>query len=282
MADDRQSIDDFEYLIKALDQPIKQVIVEVMFVKMEIKDAMSLGSAWDFAGTPFSFSNNADFGTVSGGSFLTRYVKGNLKVALGSLLVNHQAKIVNAPRVIVPNGGTASFMMQDSVPFIYMNTSTDIFGRAYSTPTVYMQVFSQGLTVNEVVVHPNDSVSLRVTPILEAPMGSVQLPGSSTTGGTGAAGTPATLLGFSQAVIDTRVMVKNGETMMMGGFVSKDEETDTTSTPLLGKLPIIGPLLFNGTKKTANNTEVMIFVTPIIVKDDTTDFMQMAMPRPLF
>jgi type II secretory pathway component GspD/PulD (secretin) len=279
MAEDRQSIDQFEALIKALDQPVKQVIVEVMFVKMEIKDAMSIGSAWDFAGQNFSINNNADFGTVSGGSFLTRYVKGNLKVALGSLIVNHQAKIINAPRVIVPNGGTASFMMEDSRPFVIMNENTDIYGRTFSTPTVYMQVFSQGLTVNEVVVHPNDSVSLRVDPILEAPLGSVTLPGSSSTSTTD---TTASILGNSRAVIDTRVMVKSGETMMMGGFVSKDEQQDTTTTPLLGKLPLIGPLLFSGRKSTTNNTEVMIFVTPTIVKDDSTDFMQMSMPRPLF
>jgi len=62
----------------------------------------------------------------------------------------------------------------------------------------------------------------------------------------------------------TRVMVKNGETLVIAGLV-KDQLTDTKKKlPLLGDVPILG-LIFQKSEKTNTKTDLMIFITPHII-----------------
>ena len=268
-AKDEDSIKQLELLVRNLDQPIKQVTIQVQLVKMEAKEAVALGNSFSFAGVAFNLNTNNSFSGDTASS--ASYVNGNLRMAISALETEHRAYTVNAPSVVVQNNGTASFMMEDSVPFIYMNQTTDIYGQSYSTPTVYMQTFSQGLVVNSVTIHPDNTVTMRIEPIIEAPLGSVEIPGSSAVGGA------ASLMGYSRCTIDTTVTVKSGETIMMGGFTSRDDSQDDTRTPILSQLPIIGSLFFHGKNKTKSSTQVMLFVTPIIYKDDNTNLGSFAM-----
>jgi type II secretory pathway component GspD/PulD (secretin) len=263
-----EAIDQLEQLIKLLDQPVKQVIVEVMFVKMEVKDALELGSSWEFAGMPLSVVSSNGGGE---GNFAIRYLRGNLKAVLATLITNSRAKVVNAPRVVVQNGGTADITATDSIPFITVSQETDVFGRSFETPEIEFQDFDQGMTVNNVTIHPDDTVTLDVTPNLTAPSAQVGIPG-----GAGA------VSGSSEFTVTTIVRVKNGETIMMGGFVSKNETVGGTRDPLLNSLPIVGPLFFRSNTKSTNNTETLIFVTPTIMKEDTTDFSGLSTLPPLF
>jgi type II secretory pathway component GspD/PulD (secretin) len=263
-----EAISQLEMLIKMLDQPVKQVIVEVMFVKMEVKDAMSIGSSWEFAGMPLSVTSSNG---GAEGNFGFTLLKGNLKLKLATLIANTKAKVVNAPRVVVQNGGSASIQMEDSIPFIIVSEEQDVFGRSFETPQVEMQTFAQGLDVNEVTIHPDKSVTLDVTPVLEAPGAGVGIPGG---GGE--------VLGGSSADIQTIVRVKNGETIMMGGFVSKNETMGGTRDPLLSSLPVIGPLFFRNNSHSTNSTETLVFVTPTIMEEDTTSFEGWEQLPPLF
>ncbi|MEI6519797.1 MAG: type II and III secretion system protein [bacterium] len=251
----QESLDQFEDLIKWLDQPVKQCIVEVMFVQTSVKEAMSLGSSFEFAGMPFSMVHT---GGGNEGDFSARYVKGNLRVAISSLQSEGKAKIVNNPRVVVQNGGTASFLMDDSVPFVlFQNEPNVITGDTTQIPIIEMETFTQGLTVQEVTIHPDDSVTLRVDPKLETPGAGIPIPG-----GIGE------LHGGSRYLIDTIVRVKNGETIMMGGFVGKTEVSQLNKVPLLYNIPIIGPMLFGTAAKSKDDTETLIFITPTILRDD--------------
>jgi type II secretory pathway component GspD/PulD (secretin) len=77
---------------------------------------------------------------------------------------------------------------------------------------------------------------------------------------TGNSEIPATT---SQALNTTR-RVMNGETIVVGGFIRKNESTNITQIPLLGSLPLIGPL-FRSKSVTGDDTELLIFVTPTII-----------------
>lgn len=76
--------------------------------------------------------------------------------------------------------------------------------------------------------------------------------------------------GFTQPIINTRVartsvMVKDGETVVIGGFMRDRVEEIETGIPLLKDLPILGPL-FRRTEKAKSRTELMVFLTPRIVR----------------
>jgi type IV pilus assembly protein PilQ len=66
--------------------------------------------------------------------------------------------------------------------------------------------------------------------------------------------------------ITTQVLVENGGTVVIGGIYTEDERTTVTKIPVFGDLPFIGPL-FKNTQKRDDKTELLIFVTPRILKD---------------
>jgi type IV pilus assembly protein PilQ len=69
--------------------------------------------------------------------------------------------------------------------------------------------------------------------------------------------------------VSTRVLVDNGETVVLGGVYERTKRTDVRRVPFFGDLPIVGNL-FKRTNKTDDKSELLIFVTPKIVQDGVT------------
>ncbi len=67
----------------------------------------------------------------------------------------------------------------------------------------------------------------------------------------------------------TQIQVANGDTAVIGGIYDEDIENSVTQVPFLGNLPILG-YLFKTTNTTSTKTELLIFLTPRIVKDSVT------------
>src|SRR5439155_8093536 len=66
--------------------------------------------------------------------------------------------------------------------------------------------------------------------------------------------------------VSTQVLVDNGDTVVLGGIFEQTTRTTVTKVPLLGDLPLVG-YLFKNTVKQDDKTELLIFVTPKIIKD---------------
>jgi type IV pilus assembly protein PilQ len=64
----------------------------------------------------------------------------------------------------------------------------------------------------------------------------------------------------------TRVLVNDGETIVLGGVFREEVTTSVTKTPFLGDLPYLGNL-FKRTENSETKTELLIFITPSIIKD---------------
>jgi type IV pilus assembly protein PilQ len=69
---------------------------------------------------------------------------------------------------------------------------------------------------------------------------------------------------------DTRVMVEDGQTAVIGGLVRNNETEVTRGVPLLKDIPLIG-MMFSSKTKTSASRELVIFVTPKIVTDMAAD-----------
>jgi type IV pilus assembly protein PilQ len=69
--------------------------------------------------------------------------------------------------------------------------------------------------------------------------------------------------------VNTQVLVDNGDTIVLGGIFEQETRNTTTKVPFLGDLPFVG-ILFRKTERIENKTELLIFVTPKIVKDALT------------
>jgi type IV pilus assembly protein PilQ len=66
--------------------------------------------------------------------------------------------------------------------------------------------------------------------------------------------------------VQTQVLVENGGTVVIGGIFELTEIDDSTKVPLLGDIPYVGNL-FKNKSKTANKSELLIFITPRVISD---------------
>jgi type II secretory pathway component GspD/PulD (secretin) len=111
-------------------------------------------------------------------------------------------------------------------------------------------------------INADDSVTALINPVITT-YSLVEVPTSSDSGGTQQV--PLT----SQNSLSTLLNIKDGETMVIGGFVNRNETKNKIKIPLLSDLPIIGNLFFTRTENNINDSELLIFVTPHVIKDDT-------------
>ena len=66
--------------------------------------------------------------------------------------------------------------------------------------------------------------------------------------------------------VTSEILVDNGETIVLGGIYERTTRNDTTRVPFFGELPVVGYLFRNNAKKDYKN-ELLVFVTPKILKD---------------
>jgi len=66
--------------------------------------------------------------------------------------------------------------------------------------------------------------------------------------------------------VTTQILVDNGETAVLGGIYEQTTRNDATKVPLLGDIPVLGGL-FRSTSKQDDKTELLIFITPKIIKE---------------
>jgi type IV pilus assembly protein PilQ len=69
--------------------------------------------------------------------------------------------------------------------------------------------------------------------------------------------------------VTTEVLVGNGGTISIGGIFQQDESKTVTKVPLLGDIPMVG-FMFKTEQTTNNRTELLVFVTPKILRDSLT------------
>jgi type II secretory pathway component GspD/PulD (secretin) len=94
-------------------------------------------------------------------------------------------------------------------------------------------------------------------------------------GGTSGGNQTLTAPVFDVRTFTTQVLVHNQNTLVMGGLVQDNPQSTTTKVPFLGDIPLLG-YAFHSENKSATKDNLLVFITPTIVKD--TDF-QTPMPE---
>jgi type IV pilus assembly protein PilQ len=69
--------------------------------------------------------------------------------------------------------------------------------------------------------------------------------------------------------VTTQIAVNNGDTAVIGGIYEETIRNDATKVPLLGDIPVLG-YLFKQTGRSSEKTELLIFLTPRIVRESVT------------
>jgi len=264
--DTREVIEAIKDIIKALDVPVRQVVIEARMVTVNESIGKKLGVQW--GGTAAS-GQVASAGTLSGigetgsDSLSDRLsvnlpvlgAAGNLAVQVGQLASDHildlqlsaleqenKAEIIATPRITALNQQTA-----------YIEQGTEI---------PYVEASSSGATS---VSFKKAVLSLQVTPQI-TPDNNVMLDLVITQDSKG--DTVATSTGDAIAIntqeIATQVLVENGDTLVLGGIYQQRVTNTVNKVPVLGDIPYLG-YFFRSTQHETSKAELLIFVTPHIV-----------------
>ena len=228
--------------LKRVDTPSPQIAIEAIAVELSDTSDLNIGLR---LGDP----NAGDFGSLDvGGGSLSYNTIGKLPrefdASLTALELKGRARVRARPQMVVVNGGTANLFI-GSQRFILTQTN----GGGQTQNRIQPVDVGVKLSVTP-LTGGNGEITARVAPevsnITELDLQS---------------GLPV----LSTRRSETTVRVKDGETIAIGGLSLDQEQTTRGRIPFFGNLPLIGPL-FRTKKNTSVKTELVVFVTPRIVR----------------
>lgn len=248
-------------LIQQLDQPGRQVLVKAIIVEMSRDDATALGLRWSSDPINLSRSDNAIgisaaasgtendiFGNLFDTSVLS--VDTSLNAVLQALAEKTDVAVLSEPQIFTSDNQEAEFFDGQDIPFITDAQTTDVGGvtRSFDYRAVGIQLRARPR------ITPNNDVDLRVNVELSS-----VAPGQQAASG--------------QVIVDrretsTQLVVASGQTIVISGILRNEESEVVRKVPLLGDIPILN-ILFRSKETTMTQSEVLVFITPIVVNNQS-------------
>ncbi len=292
LQDTADRLADIRRLVATLDIPVRQVLIEARIVVVNDDFKRDLGAR---VGYTTAQSNGNGVWTTSGSAQATDTV-------IGSALANRASNGQSFP-VQIPTGSTGApqrYNVNLPVPSPAGSFALGILGSNYivdlelsaaqaetkaeviSSPRVitanqkeatieqgteipYQQSASSGATT---ISFKKAVLSLKVTPQI-TPDNRIILDldvKKDTIGTITVASGGVNVPSIDTREIVTQVLVNDGQTVVLGGILETEHRSDQTKVPLLGDIPVLGAL-FKEQSKTNNKDELLIFVTPKIVRE---------------
>ncbi len=263
-------------LLQTLDRPAKGALIEVTVAELSLDDKNQLGVEW-LTNKALSGGGSVSTGTASGlaiGSAGFNYKvfdsATNLRFVLNALASDNQATVLSSPRVMARNGETATIQVGQEVPIITSQQSggTTTVGAAAVLQTI--QYRSTGVILRvKPVIHSSDQIDLDV---------SQEVSGAQSTS-TGVNVSPT----FTTRRIETKLTLRNGATVLLGGLISDQNSQGMAGIPFLKDVPGLGSF-FSTKNRSGQRSELVVLITPYVINDDgdaeavTTAFRKMLGP----
>jgi len=244
-----------ETIIAQLDRRTPQVFIQVAIVDVTLDDTNKFGVEWQWSnGSSTRHTVGPNFG-LADETFGLKYsvISNNLQALLHALTTSSNVKVYSTPSITTADNVAATISIGQDIPFI---TSSEETSSGNLRQTVDFKNVSIALNVTpHVTPHvegTSDLISLDVQQTINELIGrEIEL--------------NAPITANRQA--RTTVMVKDGQTIVIGGIIKENTEDVKKAVPVLSKLPLIGEL-FKSRSKTVTKSELMVFLTPHILQDD--------------
>jgi len=265
-------LDELRRLINEIDVPVRQVLIEARIViadetfsrQLGVRFGVqaqrsggsnSTGVAGDLTGSGSAAANGITANTANslavslpvigaaGSLALTFLNLGTgplVNVELSALEADNRGKVISSPRVITSDKQKAVIEQGTEIPY-QQASSSGATNVSFKDAVLSLSVTPQ--------ITPDDKIIMD----LEVKKDSV---------GQVFAGIPS----IDTKKVTTQILVDNGETAVLGGIYEQTVRNDATKVPLLGDIPVLGAL-FRSTSKQDDKTELLIFITPKIIKE---------------
>jgi type II secretory pathway component GspD/PulD (secretin) len=317
LATDKEMVE-VDELVARLDTQTKQVLIEGRMLETSFNPSTTKGIDWSgtLANQHVTFGNNAvpgtpptpsstvvtangvvstpaTPGTIGGiignggvpgavpnllmsltkGSFFnpaTAFLNADGVSAVMSFLNTYsETRVISTPRTVTLDNEPAVIEVGTMFPIVNTTAGTaNTTGGSmvtYSNLTVRLDVTPRISANNFVHLNIKPTV-LRLGPLVKSTVGGVNNAVNS----------------FLKREIQTSVLIPSGETLVMGGLISDEEDKSNVKVPLLGDIPVLG-MLFRQDVKNRSKQNLIVFLTPTIVQDDDfqptkTDYLKTPVP----
>jgi type IV pilus assembly protein PilQ len=238
-------------MIAQLDVPVRQVLIESRVVVAGKDFSRDLGVELDIT-KDVIFSNNhfleSGFATTlpGGNTSVFDFSFGKigshtLDLILSASEAEGRTETISSPRVLTSNQKAAYIEVGTEIPY-EAATSSGATSVSFKKAVLSLNVIPQ--------ITPDDRIIMDLT-INNDTVGALTDAGPS----------------IDTNEINTQVLVDNGETLVLGGVYTEENSDTVNRTPVLGELPVVG-WLFKNTVVETDKGELLIFVTPKIVKEE--------------
>jgi len=247
-------------IVAKLDVPRPQVVLEVLVVDLWEEAGEQFGLDWEYTSRHNAISMTHGIGAFTGIARYTSVPKNEvteLLFTLEALVSEERASIRSRPRVATLNG-------EKAIIDISLDEYFTIVTNYYTTSlrTEIQKIKSGVLLEMTPYIGDNGDITVDVlTEVSDVASRQNQIAGNAS----------GDLPLIRRRKADTRVRVKEGDAIVIGGLVETQEQSKEKRVPVLSSIPLIGGLF-----KTVDNTtvkkEVMIFITPQLMKEEGTAF----------
>jgi len=248
-------------LLQTLDRPVKSALIEVTVAELSVDKNSQLGVEWFFNQTAAGGSTSIG-GTLGGlaigsAGFNYRIVGsagGAPRLLLNALASDNKATILSSPRVTARNGEQAMIQVGQEVPIITSQQSTNTSTASGNLGVLQtVQYRSTGVILKvRPAIHSGDQIDLDVEQEVSAAQAT----------NTGVNSSPT----ISTRKLQTKLTLKAGSTVMLGGLISDESSGGSAGIPLLKDLPLVGNL-FNSQTNLGKRRELIILITPYVIND---------------
>ena len=247
-----------EASLKRLDLPPTQVLIEASIIEVTLADELQYGLQWYFTdkarnglsgkGVLSSLPGGVLGPALSGFSYTLTNSLGNVQAVLNALADKSLVKVISSPSLMVLDNHTAGIAVGNQQPIQSGTTVTT------------------GGNVTTNIQYKDTGVNLQVTPSVSAE-NIVTMAINQAVTDVGQIDAATGQRSFLQRQIVSKVAVRSGETLVLGGLIRDNNTTDKTGLPGLSEIPVVGALFGTHTRSFAR-TELLVVITPRVVRSD--------------
>lgn len=256
--------EDYEIIkntITKLDIVPRQVLIEGTIAQLQLSDKMSLGLAWSLKTNmlnmdPVTISLNpsslsSDTSKTSGLSLIGIDSGKSVRAVINALASKSKAKLLASPHIMVSDNKEARIQVGQQVPLV---TSETYGSTSTSVPIRTIQYKDIGMI-------------LKVKPqINDSGLVALQISQEVSTYSKDTLYTDETQIILNKTEASTNLVVQDGHTIVIGGLIREDDSKARQGVPFIYKIPVLG-YLFGNTDNDASRTELVILLTPHVIKD---------------
>ena len=261
ICDTEEKLEKIVAQVRKADRTPRQILIEVVIIDVQLDDDTEIGFDWEHQYSPVHSTNFIQTlagvsASSSGAAF--NLIEQGIGVTVQALQTTSDVEILATPRVLVVSGQEAFIQAVDEIPYTEI-TDTSTGGDSAMTSTEFKEA---GITLTvKAILTDEDQILLGIDAQQSINAGI------------------NSSLGINVPVVNKRnaktdLLMRDGQVLVMSGLRQRETKLTVSKIPLLGDLPIIGGL-FSNDKTEVEHSELLIFISPHIYKDNGPTEQQM-------